>query len=148
MLTQHCDIKVQCYSRVQNCTVSEAPERESRKKNKKLVSTWRRLFLASCFRYGLESVWMGKVCFTIFNFERKIFDSVMGVFFLFLKLPMTRRILVCRVAFLNNTCAGCHRGLEAGGGGFKLRYWPYFVSLSRYSLTRSYFLTAKFRVSW
>ena len=38
-------------------------------------------------------------------FERKIFNSVIGVFFLFLKLPMTLRVQVCRiVGVLYNEC--------------------------------------------
>ena len=43
-------------------------------------------------------------------------------FFIFLKLPMTRRVLVCRVGVLYNTIIGCHRGSEAGDGGFESRY--------------------------
>ena len=56
-------------------------------------------------------------------FERKIFNSVVDGLFLFLKLPMTRRVQVRRVVGdLYNTCVGCHPGSEAGGGGFESRY--------------------------
>ena len=44
-------------------------------------------------------------------FERKIFNSGVGVFFIFLKLPMTHRVQVCRiVGVLYNICVACHRG--------------------------------------
>ena len=80
-------------------------------------------------------------------FESKIFKSAIGVFyFLFLKLPMTRRVQVCRVGVLNNTCVGCHCGSEAGGGGFESGYRPNFLRLFRYSLTRFYFLKTKSKV--
>ena len=51
-----------------------------------------------------------------FLFERKIFNSVVGVSFLFLKLPKTRRVQVCRVSVLYNTCVGCQRGSDGQNG--------------------------------
>ena len=80
-------------------------------------------------------------------FERKIFNSVVGVFFLSLKLPMTRKVQACRVGVLYKTSVGCYRGSEAGGGGFKSRYQPHFLRVFRYSMTRSYFSTTKIMVS-
>ena len=78
--------------------------------------------------------------------EKKISNSVVGVFF-FLKLPMTRTVQVCWVVgVLYNTCIGCHRVSESGGGEFEFRYRPYFWRLFGYSSTLSYFLIAKIRV--
>ena len=48
-----------------------------------------------------------------FFFARKIFNSVVTVFFV-LKLPWTRRVQVCRdVGVLYDKCVGCQRGSEA-----------------------------------
>ena len=90
------------------------------------------------------------LCFSLFSVKKnfrneKIQFSSRRFFFLLVKLPMTRRVQVCKVDVLYNTRVGCHRASEAGGDRFKSRYWPYFSRLSKYSLTRSYFLTAKFR---
>ena len=60
------------------------------------------------------------------KFERKNLNSGVGVFFLFLKLPMTRRVEVCRFDVLYNSKVGCHRGSEAGSGRIESRYRPYF----------------------
>ena len=36
---------------------------------------------------------------------------------------------VCRVVGVSyHTSVGCHRGLEAGSGGFEFRYRPYFFT--------------------
>ena len=59
-------------------------------------------------------------------FERKILNSVVGVF-LFLKLPMTSGVELCRVGVLYKTSVGYHRGSEAGGG-FESRKRPYFFT--------------------
>ena len=42
-------------------------------------------------------------------------------FLLFLKLPMTRKVQVCRVGVLYDTSIACQRGSEAGGSGFESR---------------------------
>ena len=73
----------------------------------------------------------GACCFhSKYFFERKIFNSVVGVFFLFLKLPMTRRVQVCRVGVLYNKSVGCHRGSGDRGDGFESLYRPNFSRLS------------------
>ena len=48
--------------------------------------------------------------FSVEKFIRnKILNSVVGVLFLFLKLPMTRKVQVCRVVgVLYKTFVGCH----------------------------------------
>ena len=53
---------------------------------------------------------------------RKIFNSVFGVCFPFLKMLITCRIQFCTVGVLYNTNLGCQRGLEAWGVEFKTRY--------------------------
>ena len=114
----------------------------------KLVKTFN--YVKICEKWLLPE-WSCESSFSIiifrrnFYLERKIFNSVIGVFFLFLKLPMTRRVQVCRDGVLYSTSIGCHCGSEAGGGGFESHYWPHFVRLLRYSLTRSYFLTTKIK---
>ena len=76
--------------------------------------------------------------------EMTIFNSVVGVFFGPEIAHDAKSLQVCRVVgVLYNTCLGCHRGSEVGGGGFKSRFRPYFLRLFGYSLTRSYFLTKK-----
>ena len=81
-----------------------------------------------------------------FFFKRKIFNSVVSVFFFFFKLPMTRRVQICRVDVLYITSVACYRSLEAGGGSFESRYRPYFLRFLRYSLTRSQLLTSKIKI--
>ena len=50
----------------------------------------------------------------------------------------------CRVVGgLYIACVGCQRGCEAGGGGLKSHYRPYFLHIFRHSVTRSDFFTAK-----
>ena len=45
---------------------------------------------------------------------------------------------VCRVVgVLYIACDGDHRSWEAGSDVFKLRYWPYFLRIFRYSSTRA-----------
>ena len=88
-------------------------------------------------------VMLDSLLFFVEIFLKKIFNSVVGVFFLFLKLPMTRRVQVCRLGILYNTGLGCHRGSETGEGGFKFRYVPCFLLLFRYSITRSCFSATK-----
>ena len=101
-------------------------------------------------RYYLGGRCVNEITIIIFLrknfFQRKRFNSLVDVFFLFLKLPMTRRVQVCRVRVLYDTYVGCYSGLDAGGGGFKFRLRSYFLRLFRYSLTRSQFLTTKIRV--
>ena len=80
-------------------------------------------------------------------FEKKILNSVVGVFFLLLNLPMTRSVQVCRVGAWYNTSVGCHHCSNAGSDGFESRFWSnFFLPLFRYSLTRSYFLLTKISV--
>ena len=79
-----------------------------------------------------------------FFFERKKFNS--KVFFLLLKLPMMRRVQVCRVSVLYNTSVKCLRGSEAVVFGFECHYLPFLLRLLRSSFTRFYFLTTKVRV--
>ena len=63
------------------------------------------------------------------HFPKEIIQFSSRRFFLFLQPPMTRRVQVCRVVdVLHNTCPGCQRGLEAGGGGFDTGYRPYFLT--------------------
>ena len=78
-------------------------------------------------------------------FRKEIFNSVVGAFFLFLKLPMTRRAQICRVGVLYNTCVGCHCSSEARGGWLESWYRPYFLHFYRYLLKLSLFLTTKFQ---
>ena len=83
-------------------------------------------------------------CFPLKTFlERKVFKSVVGAFFLFLILPLTRRI-ICRVnRVLHNTCVRCHRGWQSRSGGFESRVWPFSSYLFKYSLTNPYFKKQK-----
>ena len=96
-------------------------------------------------RYFLTHVFL--FSFAIF-FGGKLFISVVGDFFIFMKLPFTRRVQVCRFGVLYNTSIGCHRAPEAGGGGAKSRYRPYFKQSFRYTFTRFYFVTTKIGGFW
>ena len=77
--------------------------------------------------------------FSVEKFIRnKILNSVVGVLLFFLKLPVTRKVKVCRVVgVLYKTFVGCHVDIALS---------TIFLTSSRYSLIRSYFLTAKIRV--
>ena len=90
-------------------------------------------------RWNFSRIIFRRKCF----FERRKFNSVVGVFFLFLKLSMTRRLQVCRVGVFCNTSVGCHRGSEVGSAGFKSRYRSFFNVFFSYLLTCSYFLQQK-----
>ena len=98
--------------------------------------------------------------FIFFVFRRKSFSEgkhsiqLSAFFYLFLKLPMTRRVQVCRVSIFYNTSIGCHRGSEFGGGECESRYRLNFSPVC-FSLTRASFSTTKvgvlsrdFRVFW
>ena len=75
-------------------------------------------------------------------FERKIFNSL--VFFLFLKLSMTRRLRVCRVVGgLHNTCRIPPRLGSPQVPSSNPAIDRISLRLFRYSSTRSDFLTAK-----
>ena len=70
-----------------------------------------------------------KLRFFIFRgkcFSRKLFNSVVGGFLLFLKRPTTSRVQVCRVVVWYSTCVACQRRSNAGSGGFEYRYRPFF----------------------
>ena len=99
------------------------------------------------FFLGKIASWCTLVCtFPSKNFfERKIFNSVVGIFFLFLELSMTRRVQVCRVDVLSNTDVGSHRCSKTGGGGFKSLNRPFLTSF--YILVNTFFfLSTKIQV--
>ena len=78
-----------------------------------------------------------------FFFERKIFNSVVGVFFLFLKLPMKRRVQVCRVGFFYEYKYRVSPRFGSRRWLVRIPLLNIFLRLFRYSLTRFYFLTTE-----
>ena len=49
-------------------------------------------------------------------FQKENIEFSCRLLSLFLKLPMTRRVQVCKVFDLSNTLVGCHRGLGGQKG--------------------------------
>ena len=93
-----------------------------------------RLLVTDCMSHALCT---GFITFRPKIFvERNIFDSVVGVFFLF--LPVTRRVEVCKVV------GAPVRKPEVEGSNTAIDH--IFLRLSRYSLTFFYFSTAKIMV--
>ena len=100
-------------------------------------------------RFLASKLHFHRVC-GIIIFCRKVFFPKENIqfhgrrFLLFLKLPMTRRVQVCKVGVLYNTSVGCHRGSKAGGGRLESRYRPLFKGFLMYWLTRFPFVTKNF----
>ena len=81
-------------------------------------------------------------------FEKKIFNSSVGVYFIFFLIqPIKRKVVNRIVGDLYKTFIGCKRGCEDRTGGFKIRHGPHFFVTNFEILVHTFqFLEAKNRV--